>query len=95
MLNGIVIPAFEIRRITDKNCEQKITGLGSLQKKFCGERIKELRQKNGMSQELAASLSGITMEEFVQIENGSFNQAQAPVIRIIEILGGSRNDMFL
>ena len=90
----IIVPAFEIRKITDELYGKHIEEMRIKQLQHFGNRVKELRKKAGLSREAVVRICNLVPEELKKIEEGNFNLAHAPLIRILEAIGYSMSELY-
>lgn len=65
----------------------------NIQEKF-GKRVRELRNKKGISQEALAHLAGIDRTYMTSVENGKRNISIQNIEKIVRALGVSIPDFF-
>jgi DNA-binding XRE family transcriptional regulator len=90
---GLEIPWHVIRRLTDQAFAREMVDLAAKQARQIGERLRELREKRGLTQAKVASIAGIEPANLSRIENGYFDISASTLWKILAAMGCSPRDL--
>ena len=63
-------------------------------KSLFGQRVQELREERGLTQEQLAEAAGLSVEYVSKIERGLASPSFSVIARLIEVLEGSPHELF-
>lgn len=87
------IPGDFIRRLTDAAYARHAAELAEEQAKLIGRRLRELREKRGLSQVELARRAGIQQANLSRIENAQFDVATSTLWKLLAVMGYGPGDL--
>lgn len=82
-----------IRRLTDRSFAEEMNERAAQQARLVGGRLRELRQKKGLTQSAVAAMTGIEQANISRIENGRFDISASTLWKILDALGYTAADL--
>ncbi|MCI0724905.1 MAG: helix-turn-helix transcriptional regulator [Acidobacteria bacterium] len=89
----LVIPSDIIRRLTDSEFARHMAERAAKQARYIGARLRELRERRGLTQAKVASMAGIEPANLSRIENGHFDVSTSTLWKILAAMGYSARDL--
>lgn len=87
------IPWDVIRNLTDETFARQMAKRAAEQARYIGARLRELRQRRGLTQSKVASIAGIEPSNLSRIENGRFDLSTSTLWRVLAAMGHSPRDL--